>query len=195
MENYPNNSIKARDQKNSQPPEKHVEKIINGTAKTAKKNGVKQFLSLFISDDIDNLPLYIFKNIVLPNIKRTLLDSASIALNGDIDRDKKRYSTLPDYQGGYSSKQKTRYDTPNAYDIDDVIIDNYGEAEMVLEEMKELISKYGVVSVLDLYDMLGISGTKSTDAKYGWNSVRSATIKPTRGGFILKLPRAIPLDY
>lgn len=194
MENYPNNSFKARDKAPS-PPEKHVEKIITGSAKSVKKSGFKKFIGMFVSDEIDNVPSYLWRNIILPAIKRTLSDSVDIALNGETGKRRTSGSSIvSEYRGGNNSQNRTRYDIQNLYEIDDVILDTYGDCEAVLDEMSRLIEQYGLVSVLDLYDMLGTTSTRHTDSKYGWTSLRTAKIVPMRGGFMLKLPRVIPLN-
>lgn len=202
MENYPNNSFKAREasspggrSKDASPPEKHVEKVITGAAKTVKKSGFKKFIGLFVSDEIDNSPGYLWRNIVLPAIKRTISDCVEIGLNGETDRRRMSGSSIvSEYRGGNNAQNRTRYDIQNLYEIDDVILDTYGDCEAVLDEMRELIEQYGMVSVNDLYDLLGTSGTRHTDSKYGWTSLRTAKIVPARGGFMLKLPRVVPLN-
>ena len=59
--------------------------------------------------------------------------------------------------------------------------------------MDELIEHYGIVSVADLYDLVGITGSY-TDNKYGWTDIRTAQVVRVRDGYKIKLPRAIPLD-
>ena len=60
--------------------------------------------------------------------------------------------------------------------------------------MDELIDAYGFVTVADLYDLVGVTGNY-TDNKYGWTSIRNAEpVRARGGGYILKLPRAIPID-
>ncbi len=196
MENYPNNSFKAREKDTSPPAEKKVEKIITGSAKAVKKSGIKKIIGLFVSDEIGDVPSYLWRNIILPAIKRTISDSVDIALNGETGKRRKSGSSIvSEYRGGYnSSDNRTRYDVQNLYELDDIILDTYGDCEAVLDEMNHLIEQYGLVSVLDLYDMLGTPGTRHTDSKYGWTSLRTAKIVPTRGGFMLKLPRVIPLN-
>jgi hypothetical protein len=60
--------------------------------------------------------------------------------------------------------------------------------------MDDIINRYGVVSVGDLYDLAGISTTNYTVNKYGWTNIRSAHVVRTRDGYLLKLPRALPLN-
>ena len=59
--------------------------------------------------------------------------------------------------------------------------------------MEEEIDQYGIISVSDLCELVGISGNY-TDNKYGWTSLRTADVVRTRDGYILKLPKALPID-
>ena len=79
------------------------------------------------------------------------------------------------------------------YDYDDIILDNRGEAEEVLSRMDELIDTYGLVSVADFYDLVGVTGNY-TDNKYGWTDIRSASVIHVRDGYRIKLPKALPIN-
>ena len=79
------------------------------------------------------------------------------------------------------------------FDYDDIVIESRGEAEAVLIQMDDLIERYGFVSVLDLYDMCELTAPYTSD-KYGWTDLRTARVVPVRKGYVLKLPRALPLD-
>ena len=76
---------------------------------------------------------------------------------------------------------------------DNIILSSRGEAESVLARMDELVYTYGLVRVADLYDLVGVTGDY-TDNKYGWTSLRTATIVRVRDGYQIKLPRAVPID-
>lgn len=193
MEEYPNNSHKARNGiADTNPEEKVVEKVISGTVKTAKKGLVKRVLGWFLNDDIDNLGSYLIRNILLPAFRRAVSDSVDVAMNGESGRRKK--SGLSEYRGGYSSDDRPRYNVRDPYEIEDIILDSYGDCEIVLDELGSMIREYGMASVSDLNALIGKSGNAYTDYKYGWNSIKTARIIPVRNGFRLKLPRVIPLD-
>ena len=83
--------------------------------------------------------------------------------------------------------------TRTGYDYDDIILESRGEAEDVLERMDELIATYQVVSVADFYDLVGVSGNY-TDNKYGWTDIRNASVIRVRDGYMIKLPKALPLN-
>ena len=59
--------------------------------------------------------------------------------------------------------------------------------------MDELIETYGVASVADLYDLVGLR-CEYTDNKYGWNNLRNAEPIRVRDGYMLKMPKALPID-
>ena len=80
-----------------------------------------------------------------------------------------------------------------SYSYDDIILSTRGEAEDVLTRMDELMDKYGLVRVADLYDLVGITGNY-TDNKYGWTNIRNAKITRLRDGYMIEMPRAVPID-
>ena len=59
--------------------------------------------------------------------------------------------------------------------------------------MGELIETYGQVTVGDLYDIVGITG-EHTDELYGWLNVGTAKAERVRDGYLLRLPKALPID-
>ena len=58
--------------------------------------------------------------------------------------------------------------------------------------MDEIIDMYGRVSVADLYDLVGITGNY-TDNNYGWTNLASAEPIRVRDGYVIKLPKAMPI--
>ena len=60
--------------------------------------------------------------------------------------------------------------------------------------MEEIIATYGLVSVADFYELVGVP-SNYTDNNYGWSNLRNAYVDRLRdGGYIIKLPRAFQLD-
>ena len=89
----------------------------------------------------------------------------------------------------YSDISRTR----TGYSYDDIVLESRGEAEEVLTRMDELIATYGMVSVADLYDLVGKT-CHYTDNKYGWTNIRNAEPIRVRDGYMLKLPKALPIN-
>ena len=197
MNEYKPNSHKA---KKTEERTKKVDKVVTGKVKTKKKSEMSKFKDVFISEDISNVKSYVFLDVLIPAIKKALSDiivnGTDMMLYGDI-RDRKRsgsgnyrnYSTSGTRDNRGSERRRV------GYDFDDIILDSRGEAEEVLSRMDELMDTYGVVSVADLYDLVGVS-CNYTDNKYGWTgSLRTAeAIRVRDGGYMLKLPRAVLLE-
>lgn len=210
MEEYSSNSykVKAMQEKQlleNQKPEKKVEKIVNGTVKTKKKNEFRKFADTFISEDAQNVKSYIFMDVLIPTIKKAISDviknGIDMILYGESGRSSRGSGSIASkvsYRSYYDRENDIRsYRTSSVrasgYDFDDLIFDNRGEAEAVLDRMEEILSMYGLVSVADLYDLVGIT-ERYTDNNYGWTDIRNANIIRVRDGYLLKLPKALPLN-
>ena len=77
---------------------------------------------------------------------------------------------------------------------DDIVLATRGDAEAVLDAMNDIINQYGTVSVSDLYDLTNYPNDNFSMNRYGWTSINGATPVRVRDGYILKLPKAIPLN-
>ena len=202
MEEYKPNSHKYKEDQNRSAPEKKVEKVIAGTVKSKKKSEIRKFTDVFISEDIDNVKSYILLDVLIPAIKKAISDIVTngidMILYGETGKTKSnsiasKISYRSYYDGRNGRRDYSAIRTKISYNYDDIIFDNRGEAEDVLSRMDELISTYGLVSVADLYDLVGVTGNY-TDNKYGWTNIRSASVIRVRDGYMLKLPKALPLD-
>ncbi len=205
MDEYKSNSYKSKEKRKGFVPEEKVRKIITGTAKHKKKNEIQKFAEIFISEDVNNLKSYILIDVLIPTIKKAIRDivvnGTDTILNGGKSNGTKGFTASKVSYRSYWDKENDRknYNPPRikiGYSYDDVILDSRGEAEEVLLRMHELISEYGLVRVADLYDLVGISGSY-TDNDYGWTNLRNADVIRLRdgSGYLIKLPKALPLDY
>ena len=50
-----------------------------------------------------------------------------------------------------------------------------------------------MVTVADMYDMADVPAP-FTSSKYGWTNISRAETKRVRDGYILELPKAMPID-
>ena len=201
MDGYKPNSHKFKEEQKESTSEKKVEKVISGTAKSKKKNEIQKFADVFISEDVNNVKSYILLDVLIPAIKKAVSDIVTNGINmilyGESEKTKKNStSSKISYRSYYDNDRKYSYNSSavkRGYSYDDIILDNRGEAEDVLARIDELVATYGIASVADLYDLVGISGNY-TDNKYGWTDVRSATVVRTRDGYLIKLPKVLPLN-
>lgn len=204
MEEYKSNSHKSREEQQAPvTTEKKVKKVVNGSVKAKKKSEIQKFADVFIQEDAQKVKSYILMDVLVPAVKKAISDIVTngidMILYGDTGHTKKSGSASKISYRSYYDKKNERRDhasnrTRTGYDYDDIILDNRGEAEEVLFRMDELIDTYGLVSVADFYDLVGITGNY-TDNKYGWTDIRSASVVRVHGnGYMIKLPRALPLN-
>lgn len=199
MEEYKSNSHASKEkEKNGE--EKKVEKVISGQARAKKKSEFSKFADVFVSEDAGNVKSYILMEVLVPAVKKAISDIVTngidMLLYGETGVHKRNgASSKVSYRSYYdrSNRSTSSSRTRNGYSYDDIILENRGEAEEVLSRMDEIVATYGTVSVADLYDLVGITGAY-TDNKYGWTDIRSASVVRVRDGYMIKLPRALPLN-
>lgn len=202
MTEYKANSHRVKEeQKNKEVVKKDIQPVAK--AKTKKKSEVKKFADVFIAEDITSVKDYIVNDVLIPAAKKAISDiitnGIDMILYGEARGKDRRRDTgsRVSYTKYYERDRDRDYDRGrtrrSVYDYDDIILDTRGEAEDVLNRMDDLIDAYGMVSVADLYDLVGISGNY-TDNKYGWTNLRNAEVRRTRDGYLLKLPKALPFD-
>ena len=197
-EDYKSNSHKSKEEPRRE--EKKIEKVATGKVKTKKKSGANKFTDVFISEDISNVKDYIIYDVLLPAAKKTISEIVSngidMILYGETRSKSRSRGSKVSYSKYYEDRdddyRRTSRRRAVGYDYEDVILESRREAEEVLNRMEDLIDTYAVVSVADLYDLVGISGNY-TDNKYGWTNLRTAGIERTRDGYLIVLPKVKPL--
>ena len=201
MEEYKPNSNRSKEE-TATVPEKHVEKVVTGNVKTKKTGVVKKLANEIVQEDMQNVKSYVFTEVIIPALKRVISDivtnSIDMILYGESGR---RKPNSPASKVSYRSYYDERHDAPRSsvdrtrqfYDYGEIILENRGEAEEVLDRLGELIDTYRIASVADLCDLVGVE-SRYTDNKYGWTDIRGADIIRIRDGYLLKLPRPLPIN-
>jgi hypothetical protein len=208
--NYPSNSRKGKEARTDpDPPVKRAEKIVEGTVVQRKKGFGHRFTEALLGEGgmegaidafITDILVAAFKGMIsdaIGQVSSSLRDGVDRFLYGDsrgrTGRVHTSYNTIsrsrtarPEY-GVISQRART------LHDFDDVVLQTRGEAEDVLDELRNRIEAYGVVAVSDFYDLCGITGNW-TDEKWGWEDLVSARIRPVRGGYLISLPRPKQID-
>lgn len=201
----PNSHKYKEEQKQNQAAaaDKQIQKVTKGPAKV-KTNEARKLADIFISEDITNVKNYIFMDVIVPAVKKAIYDVVTNGIDmflyggngkGKSNSTTSKVSYRNYYErkdnGGYRGSENTA--SRNALDYEDIVFDNRGEAEAAKQQMMDLIERYGMVTVGDLYEMANRT-PPYTAQKYGWMDVRGAETQRVRDGYILKLPRAVPID-
>lgn len=197
MEIYQSNSHKSKEAQAETPAveKRKVEKVVVGQVKTKKKSGLSKVFGNIVSEDARDIKSYLVKDIVIPTIKKTITETVDMILYGGSSKSRSSIPFRVSYRSYYDEPRTRDARTPvptAGYSYDDIIIGSRGEAEEVLSALNDMIDTYQIASVADLYDLVGLTGNY-TDNKYGWTNLSSADVIRVRDGYMLKLPKAMPI--
>ena len=198
MKQYQSNSDKER-QEASMHSEKKVEAVVVGTAKTRKKGELQKFVNEFVPGNFSIIKSDILRNIIVPSLKKAVSDIVKVGIDMILYDGKQTQSSKVSYRNYYDrDNDKVRAGSSinrfNNLDYDDILFETRGDAETVLDAMNDIISQYGIVTISDLYDLARVPNDNFTLNRYGWSSISGACAIRVRDGYILKLPRAIPIN-
>lgn len=201
-----NQNSQQKDVNNSPVQEKRIQKVVKTPAKT-KTNEIRKFADIFISEDVANVKKYIFMDVLVPAVKKAIYDIVTNGIDmflyggngkarGNSNSQKVSYRNYYDQKNnnnnnGYRGSENTR--ASNAFDYDDIMFSTRGEAEAAKRQMQEVVGRYGIVTVADLYEMAYLTAPY-TAHKYGWMDASTVEVTRVRDGYVLKLPRAVPID-
>lgn len=206
---FPSNSRHTPEEK----PEKDVKAVVSeGGAKTRKKPLGRKFRDAFKGDDAQSVGQHILMEVLIPAAKDAITDAVIQGVQrmvyGETGRrynggsrgssNYKSYSTISrisspgrafDSEGSRTISQRARA----THDFDEVVLEDRGEAERVLDELQNLVESFDFASVKDFYTLVNVTGSY-TDDKFGWTDLRGTRVERVRGGYILNLPPTIPAN-
>lgn len=203
MAEYQPNSHRYKEQQKQEAAEKKkMEKVVTGVAKVKKKSEISKVAGAIISEDLANVKTHVVSDVIIPAAKKLIYDivkdGIDMLLYGGSGRSDKRSSgSKVSYAKFYDDPRDRRTTstpvTKTRFDYDDISFENRGDAEMVLKLMEEAIERYGFVTIADMYDLADLT-QPYTSNKYGWINLNTAEVVRSRDGYIIKLPRAVPID-
>lgn len=176
-----------------------------------RKSVWEKFKDSFRNEDSKSVGDYVIFDVLVPAMKKTVIDMVTNGVN-----------ML--FYGGYRNPQNTypsggvtyrnynqQYNTPNrvygsnqiapaaqtrlnVFDYRLLWWNSKGEADFILDQLRDILSQYPVVRVSDLFD-LGRQQCPYTAERYGWTNLMNAqSYMGQDGHWYLDLPKAMPLD-
>lgn len=204
MDSFPANSRKA--QAADEPKDKDLKRVTSAEPSRRKRGVGRKFKETLIGGDTRTATEYVFFNVIIPSARDMLYEAWSSGLERLIYGESARHRrpTPPGYgptghvnyqrMGGGPTTPKSSQPrmlsrrSRSRHDFDELIIPSRTEAEDVIDQMFDVLSRYGVVTVADLYELTGIQSSH-TDMKWGWTELRGAkAVRLRQGGFLLDLP-------
>lgn len=189
-----------------------VQKVTTGAVTVKKKNRFEKLMSDFVNEDLGKIKHYIVNDVLKPYAKKMLYEiitgGADMAIyhgapHGNSNspvrtsigagRTYYRYDECSNRTKAVAPPHEER--SRDMFDLDQLIFSSRQDAENVLEQMLNQIDEYKVVSIGDLYDFAGVTTHGNyTGYSYGWKDLSTAEVVRSRDGYIIKLPKAFPLD-
>lgn len=72
----------------------------------------------------------------------------------------------------------------------DIVFQTREDAETALSSMEDVIKQYGVISLADVYDIVGGVAPSYATNKYGWKSLENVKVVRCREGYFIEVPKA-----
>ena len=201
-----------------------LDKIVSGTVTVKKSPLYKRAISAIIVEDVRTVGPGVVRDVLIPALRDLAFDmvngfasrtfgiqiqrpstqsmirhtsasgvfnrAVSQPVNYSFTNSNRPTMNTPDGKGGYTSTA-TKNET---FVLDDFVFEDRGQAQAALEGLENLIEEYQQAPVSSLYDMLGLT-SDHVQQRWGWRStVGAEVIRSSSGGYILRLPKAQPLD-
>lgn len=211
MSSIPGNSHKDRVAGNESIGEREpIEKIVEGKVVSRKLPWYTRFARSMVADDASQVGDYILTDVIIPATKNLILDMISQTTervlfgtsNGRISRmrrsplgmslrDQVNYSGVSRDRDRDSRRFMSR-EARARHDFQEIVLDDRIEAEEVIAGLVSRIARYGSVTVSELYEFVGITGSHA-DRRWGWTDLVTADVRQVPGGFLLDLPEPEPI--
>ena len=204
IKDYPSNSDKSKNKQNVS----YNKPALNGKVSVKKKNEATDRLK----EQAKEIKRYTIQEVIMPGLKDTIWNIFTTALNTFLYGQTESASTIRNrpYTSSIQYSNTSSYNrvgrptyrsNANRATVSSVqnrpeeefIFERKSDADTVLDELREAIANFGVVSVQTLFEMCDKTAPFTAN-KFGWMDLEDASVERTRDGYIIRLPRSLPLD-
>jgi hypothetical protein len=199
------NSHKKRAKQPDEPVDKpKVEAIVTGTV---RKRGVgAKIKGIFFGGEFKTAARYVAADVILPAFRNLFVDATTRGVErvvfGEAQQRRSRpvaYGSRINYTGPWQSRPQDRALLPDQRphsmprqvrkESNEVVVGSREDADNVMERMYDMLERYEVVSVADLYQLIGHPASH-IDNKWGWTQLNNTEIRQVREGYLIDLPPA-----
>jgi hypothetical protein len=203
---YASNSKKSEQEGK---PGKQIEKVVTGDVVQRQKTLGQKFKGVFFGGEFRSAARYIAADVLLPAFRNLIVDASTKGIERVIygetshaSRRRTEYRPRVQYNNPINvDRRHARVPLPdqppsgyrqNRHEGSDIILSSREEAELVLERLIDIIDKYDVASLADLYDLVGLP-TNHVDNKWGWSYLSECSVNQVRDGWLIDLPPLEPI--
>lgn len=198
------NKTKKTDKPNEEQPKKNLDKVVTGKVIVKPVTISSRVKNIFFGGDINTAGSYVISEVLLPALRNLVVETISKGTDRLIygesmhRRRPSNYSPRVQYNNPINRGiTQARSYLPDQRPIDrwtqgrkpfeDVIVGTKEEADMVVEQLTTVVDQYELVSVADLYELLGLPSTH-IDNKWGWTQLSAITVGQVREGWRISFP-------
>lgn len=224
MDEFPGNSFAAKkkneaegDAETSKPEKEKLEPVINGKAEQRKKSLGAKFRQHFVSEGEGFLD-HIVEKVVIPKsleLVNTIIRQTADAFAQGVEealfggRVAPRPSATPHPGVQRHHTAYERISSPRVVNtaatthyqpvirrsnvVKDVVVEYREDAELVLDTLRGVIERHGHCTLGDFYGLVDIK-PNPVDEEWGWTNLNSARSREVNGGYLIVLPRLIPIE-
>lgn len=158
---------------------------------------------IFIMQDVKSVGAFVFQRVIVPALQNLavntinsvargiFLGEGSINTYNEPRRGSTGYTPYGSmYQGDNRSATVTKHKTGGRFRFEELSYADYGDAQLVLDDLDECIKASGRATIADLYEASDIS-CPYTGHYYGWTDLSKARIVQDGDRWWLKMPNAI----
>lgn len=198
-EKYPSNAyhdIKPRPLDSNKKKKEDPKPVAKGKEK--KRSLMERLTDSFVSTSGDDIKDRVIFDWVIPGIKNILEDIVHMVLFGEKtdpritrSRGESRLNRVAYDQRYEQRRLKDEYiPSPQRRTREpQITFSTRGEAEDVLTRMFDIVSEYQRATMKDLYSLSDMP-TDFAMSNWGWRDLTGSSIVETRGGYVLKMPKA-----
>lgn len=179
-----------------------LDPVVKGSTEVKKPTGLSKLMKEFLPGDIKQMKIDIYKKVIVPTVKKGILDGVSMFLYGSPTSGNSNLGKVSRviYQAGSSiyhdaQKQQSKQTTTQTNDCTVILFESREDADLIVTTMQASMEQYQSVSISDYYDAAGHPElSEFTDTRFGWRNLASTKIIPVDGGkWKIIFPPAIPL--
>ena len=202
--------------------EPKVDPVVTGGAKRRRRSLRRQFKETFVAGDAKGAGNWVIFEVLLPGAREVVAESLiqgieRIIFGGSKRRSGSMYSPqtgpagnimynqisqagaqlgsrfLPRTPGGMPGPERAMSRAGRAaHNFDEIVLVLRSEAEQVIDQLVNIVARYGQASVANLYELVGFDASH-VDNKWGWTDLTGAGVTRVRDGYLLDLPAPHPL--
>lgn len=200
-QDYPGNSHVQK--KAAETPKKDIKQIVDtADVSVVKPSPVKRFKSTFVKASLKSIAAGILTEVLIPSVTDMMYNSGRNALDRAFYNGRNPRASGPtatqsvmtqaiNYTKGAQAMANSgpamSKEARARHDFSGLAFRERHQAQSILDQMFAVLGKYDVISVADLYIMVGMT-PDAPDNRFGWVSLAGAGVRHTGAGYTLDLP-------